>query len=59
MKIHLNSHIYDTFYIMKNINYQLNNPLDTKNAPKQELNIKKPWKNPKISRNSLAKFRLI
>jgi hypothetical protein len=47
------------FYIMKNINYLLNNPLDTKKAPMHELNLKKPWKNPKISRNSVAKFRLI
>jgi hypothetical protein len=44
---------------MKKINYLLNNTLDTKNAPRHDLNIKKPWKNPKISRNSVAKFRLI
>jgi len=59
MKIHINPYMYDTFYIMKNINYQLNNPLDTKKAPMHDLNIRKPWANPKISRNSMAKFRLI
>ena len=59
MKIHVNPNIYDTFYIMKGINYLLNNPLDTKNARIQELNIKKPWQNPKISRKSISRFRLI
>jgi len=44
---------------MKGINYLLNNPLDTKNAPRFDLNIKRHWINSKISRNSFAKFRLI
>ena len=59
MKNHINPNIYDKFHIMKNINYLLNNPLDTRNAKMNELNIKKPWRNPKITRNGRIRFRLI
>ena len=40
MKNHINEVAYDTFYITKDINYQLNNPLDTRRAPKFEFNIR-------------------
>ena len=51
MKNHLNSKIYDTFYITKDINYQLNNPLDTRRAPTFEIRIRKFMNNSKITRN--------
>jgi len=59
MKNHISGSIYDTFYIMKDINYQLNNPLDTKKAPKFDLNILRFKSKSKISRNSRIKFILI
>ena len=56
MKNHMNSKVYDTFYIMKDINYRLNNPLDTRKAAMCEMRIKKSWFKPKISWNSICKF---
>lgn len=52
MKNHLNSNIYGTFYITKDINYQLKNPLETRTAPIFEINIRKFMKNSRISRNA-------
>jgi hypothetical protein len=51
MKNHLNSNIYETFYIMKDINYQLKNPLETRKAPMFEIKIRRFMNNSKISRN--------
>lgn len=56
MKRHINSHIYNTFYIMKDINYLLNNPLDTRNASRFDMNIRRYIKDSKISRNSNIKL---
>lgn len=56
MKNHMNACIYETFYIMRDISYRLNNPLDTKRASKSEINIQRYMKNSKISRNGKAKF---
>ncbi len=56
MKNHINAVAYDTFYITKDINYQLNNPLDTRRAPKFEFNILRFMTKSKISRNSKIKF---
>ena len=56
MKSHTNSNIYNTFYIMKDINYQFNNPLDTRKALRFDLNIRRYVKNSKISRNSILKL---
>lgn len=56
MKNHLNSSIYESFYIMKDINYQLKNPLETKKAPSFEINIRNFMKKSKISRKSNIKF---
>ena len=59
MKIHFNPIIYDSFYMMKNINYQFNNPIDTKPVLRFENNIKRSWNSPRVSRNSVCKFILI
>ena len=59
MKIHLNPVIYDSFYMMKNINYQFNNPIDTKSVLRFENNIKRSWISPRVSRRSVSKFILI
>lgn len=56
MKNHINAGIYESFYIMKDINYRLNNPLDTKKATIFEINIKRFLFKSKISRNSHAKI---
>lgn len=56
MKNHLNSKIYETFYVMKDINYQLKNPLDTRRAHSFEINIRKFMNKSKISRNSNVRF---
>ncbi len=56
MKNHINAAAYETFYITKDINYQFNNPLDTRRAPRFELNIKRYMGKSKISRNSKIKF---
>lgn len=56
MKNHISAGIYDTFYVMKDINYRLNNPLDTKSAPDFEINIRGFVKNSRISRNGRVKF---
>jgi hypothetical protein len=56
MKNHINASAYESFYITKDISYQFNNPLDTRRAPRFELNIKRYGGNSKISRNSRIKF---
>ncbi|MEE3490095.1 MAG: hypothetical protein VZR10_04460 [Methanobrevibacter sp.] len=40
MKIHLNVGIYQTFYIMRDVNYKLNNPLETRKASSAEINLR-------------------
>lgn len=59
MKIHLNIRIYDTFYIMKKINYLLNNPLETRKAHNTDISIRRMWDKPKVSRNSIIKLILL
>lgn len=56
MKNHIDAGAYDTFYITKDINYQLNNPLDTRRAPRFELNIRRFMRKSKVSRNSKIKI---
>ena len=59
MKSHISAGIYDTFYVMKDISYRLNNPLDTKSAPAFEINIRRFVRNSRISRNGRAKFLIL
>lgn len=59
MKIHLNCAIYDTTFMTKDINYLLNNPLDTRKAQNVEISIRRMWDKPKISRNSIIKLILL
>nr|WP_294999139.1 hypothetical protein [uncultured Methanobrevibacter sp.] len=40
----------------KDINYQLNNPLDTRKASRFEINIKGYTEGSKISRNGILKL---
>lgn len=56
MKMHLNTIIYDTFYMMKDINYKLNNPLETKKAKIVEINLRRMGKRSRISRTSVIKL---
>ncbi|MEE1335559.1 hypothetical protein [Methanobrevibacter sp.] len=56
MRNHINANIYGTFYIMKDINYQLNNPLDTKKAQKSDINIRRVNGKSKITRKGNINF---
>ncbi len=56
MKNHVSAYAYNTFYMTKDINYQLNNPLDTRKASRFEINIKGYTEGSKISRNGILKL---